>query len=206
MPSRILLLAAPLALVALITGCGGSGGDNTAPGVLTSILLIAPHGTIAVGATMQLTADPKDQHGNPVTASVLWASSNTAVATISAGGLVSGLSVGTTTISASSGTVGATPMVVNVIDAGGGFPLTADVFMPGNIYSPFVTDIARTGTVRFVFPPDPHNVIFRHDTPGPPADIDILSNTNVSRTFNTAGTFTYDCTVHPGMTGLIVVH
>jgi plastocyanin len=206
MRSRIRLLT-HLALVVFIAACGGGGGDSTAPGVLTTILLIAPQGTIAVGATIQLMADPKDQHGNPVTASVSWASSNTAVATITSGGLVSGVTVGTATISASSGAVSATPMVVNVIAAGGGtFPLSGDVFMPGNIYSPFVTDIARTGTVRFIFPSDPHNVIFRHDTPGPPADIDILSNTSVSRTFNTAGTFTYDCTVHPGMTGLVVVH
>ena len=78
--------------------------------------------------------------------------------------------------------------------------------MPGFIFSPVFTDIARTGTVKFVFPSIPHNVIFAAGVAGTPANIDILANTTVSRTFNTAGSFSYVCTVHPGMQGTITVH
>jgi len=43
----------------------------------------------------------------------------------------------------------------------GGYPLLADVYMPNiSVYSPVQTEIARTGTVRFNFPPEEHNVVF----------------------------------------------
>ena len=199
-----------LPLVVLLAGC--SSGDSTSPGgtspVLTSVQIVAPAGSITVGATLQLTAKPKDQNGNAISATVIWSSSSNAVATVTATGLVTGLGAGAATISAKAGSVSATPLVVNVIAAGGTYPLTADVFMPGNIYSPFITDIARTGTVNFYFPVDPdgHNVLFSKTVAGAPPDIDILKNTMQSRQFNTVGTFSYDCTVHPGMSGLIVVH
>jgi plastocyanin len=194
--------------VTVLTAC--KGGDSTSPGtpVLTTVRLFAPKGTITVGETVQLTASPKDQNGDPYTATVTWNSSSNAVASVSATGLVTGQAVGVATITAASGSVSSTPLVVNVISAGGTYPLTADVYMPGNIYSPFVTDIARTGVVTFYFPADAdgHNVIYRKGIPGVPPDIDILKSTTRTSQFNTVGTFTYDCTVHPGMTGIVVVH
>ena len=39
----------------------------------------------------------------------------------------------------------------------------------------------------------------------PPADVPTSTNAQVARQFNTAGTFPYECTVHPGMAGTIVV-
>ena len=63
----------------------------------------------------------------------------------------------------------------------------------------------KGGTVRFVFPPLPHNVIFSR-TPGEPADIDVRTDTTISRTFSAAGTFPYFCTLHLGMQGVVVVH
>jgi plastocyanin len=200
-----------LALALVVTALAAcKGGDSTSPGtlVLSAVRLFAPKGTIMVGETVQLTASPKDQNGDPYNATVTWTSSSSGVATVSATGLVTGLAVGAATITAASGSVSSTPLVVNVIAAGGTYPLTAEVYMPGNIYSPFVTDIARTAMVTFYFPADPdgHNVIFRKGTPGTPADIDILKSTTRTLQFNTVGTFSYDCTVHPGMTGIVVVH
>lgn len=81
---------------------------------------------------------------------------------------------------------------------------TADVFTPGNVFSPFSTTIPVGGTVRFNISGDPHNVIFKRIA-GAPSDVNVVSNTVVSRTFSTAGTFPYDCTVHPGMSGQVVV-
>ena len=91
--------------------------------------------------------------------------------------------------------------------AGCALPLCADVFMPNiSTYSPFQTDINRTGTVRFNFPAEAHNVIFTTTAPGTPADIPVLSNTVVSRQFNTVGSFPFYCTLHPQMVGSVVVH
>lgn len=88
---------------------------------------------------------------------------------------------------------------------GNGTPtLSATVTMPGNSFSPFTTSIKVTGTVSFQFPAAVHNVIFKAAT-GKPADIQQTSNVTVQRTFNTQGTFGYDCTLHPGMSGEVVV-
>jgi plastocyanin len=40
---------------------------------------------------------------------------------------------------------------------------------------------------------------------GVPADIATTANASVTRTFSTAGTFTYHCTIHPQMTGTVIV-
>ena len=90
---------------------------------------------------------------------------------------------------------------------GGPWPSLADVFMPNvSVYSPYETDIALAGTVRFNFPADEHNVAFRNRVAGTPADIGITKSSVVSLVFGTAGSFPYYCTLHPQMTGLVVVH
>jgi plastocyanin len=58
--------------------------------------------------------------------------------------------------------------------------------------------------VLFDFPAEPHNVIFTRLT-GAPQDIQATVNRTVSRRFTVAGDFPYDCTIHPGMSGVIVV-
>ena len=82
--------------------------------------------------------------------------------------------------------------------------LVDTVFMPGDVFSPPSLNLKVGGTVWFDFPARAHNVIFERKT-GAPADIQPTSSRRVSRTFSTAGTFPYDCTLHPGMVGEIVV-
>ena len=82
--------------------------------------------------------------------------------------------------------------------------LVADVFTPGLVFSPFSTTIKAGGSVRFNISGDQHNAIFAK-VAGAPADVIIVKDVVVTRTFNTRGTFSYDCTVHPGMSGRIVV-
>ena len=73
-------------------------------------------------------------------------------------------------------------------------------------YTPVQTDIAQGGSVTFVFVPQAHNVFF-NVVAGAPADIPgEVSNQNVTRTFNTKGTFGYKCTLHPEMVATIIVH
>jgi plastocyanin len=98
-------------------------------------------------------------------------------------------------------TATATMTVAPIADA----PTSADVFMPGLTFSPFESVVKVGGAVRFVFPALPHNVIWTPRFPGSPADIAVLSNTVVSRTFPTPGVYPYTCTLHPGMDGTIIV-
>lgn len=89
-------------------------------------------------------------------------------------------------------------------------PAPADVYTTGDVFLPFTTTIERGGTVRFHITrgsdDDGHNAIFSKAVPGAPADIPVVMDTVVSRTFATIGTFSFVCTVHPGMAGEVVVH
>jgi plastocyanin len=59
--------------------------------------------------------------------------------------------------------------------------------------------------VTFAFGSVGHNIFFDAAT-GAPADIPgVNANTSVTRTFNTAGTYTYSCHIHPYMQGKVVV-
>ena len=88
-------------------------------------------------------------------------------------------------------------------------PTTVDVFTPGNVFSPFSVTVGVGSTVRFnmsrAADGTGHNAIFGASPPGAPADINIVADTVVSRVFNSRGTFEYACTVHPGMSGEVVV-
>ncbi len=60
-------------------------------------------------------------------------------------------------------------------------------------------------TVTFAFASVGHNIFFDAAS-GAPADIPgVNANTSVARTFDTVGTFTYSCHIHPYMTGKVVV-
>ncbi len=103
----------------LVTGAAAGSATLTATSegkngtaAVTVTATIVPVATVTVspapasvtaGQTVQLTATPKDANGNPLSGRlVTWATSNAAVATVSAGGLVSGVVVGTATITATS--------------------------------------------------------------------------------------------------------
>src|SRR2546423_927465 len=59
--------------------------------------------SLLVGATVQLTATPKDASGTALSGrSISWATSNASAATVSANGLVTGVAAGTATITATS--------------------------------------------------------------------------------------------------------
>src|SRR5438105_3578574 len=59
--------------------------------------------TVTIGTTTQLTATPKDANGTALSGrAVIWATSNAAVATVSASGLVTGVAAGSATITATS--------------------------------------------------------------------------------------------------------
>src|SRR3989441_8650245 len=70
---------------------------------VASVAVSPAAATMSLGATQQLSATPKDAAGNVLTSRVItWASSNTAIATVSATGLVTGVAAGAATITATS--------------------------------------------------------------------------------------------------------
>jgi len=76
---------------------------------------------------------------------------------------------------------------------------------PSIAFNPSPVKIVPGGTITFAFGSVAHNVYF-DPIAGAPADIPgNNAGTSVSRTFASAGTYVYNCHIHPGMTGTIVV-
>lgn len=176
---------------------------TAAPPVLTSVDISAPTSTVNVGQTLQLTATPRDQNGDPIAASVNWSSSAAGIATVNSTGRVTGVSAGTADITALATLGSATASAFLTITVNSpAFPAAASVGTAGLSFNPATVDIAQGGTVTWTGLLG-HNVTFT--SPGSPANISGTSSD--SRTFNTIGTFNYFCSIHgAGMSGSVVVH
>jgi len=178
--------------------CAGDG--VTEPGGIRSVTVSGAVTTVIVGASTQFVATARTSDGSVVQTTWTWTSTDAAVATVNETGLVSAVGTGQATIRATAGGVsGSLVVAVNANPAG-----TALVSMPGFSFTPFTTTINVGGAVVFEFPSLAHNVIFEKK-PGVPEDILITSGRRVSRTFTVAGTFPYDCTLHPGMSAVVEV-
>jgi plastocyanin len=196
------------ALVALAACSGGDGGGGTTnPAVFTTLDVQPATVNVTVNGTQPLTASAKDQNGATMSGlTVAYVSSATARATVSPAGVVTGVSVGTATITAT-GTVGTVTKTkdVAVTVANQTVPgLTANVAATGgSTFDPSNVTILATGTVTWSFAIE-HNVTW--DAAAPTGgNIPNTSTGTVQRTFPTAGTYNYRCTLHAGMTGRVTV-
>lgn len=175
--------------------------------VFTSVAVTPATATLQVGGAVQLVATPLDQSGVPMTGlpSATFQSSDAAIATVAAGGLVSAQGAGTANIGVSitSGAVTrvATATVIVTAPVPGGVTVTT----PNLSFAPGTVTIAAGATVTWQFSGNTHNVTFSGAQP-PGGNIpDQPAGSSQSRTFVSAGTFGYVCTRHNGMTGTIVV-
>jgi uncharacterized repeat protein (TIGR03803 family) len=91
------------------TGGGSSGGPGGTPAVLNAIAITPANPTVQSGATLQLTATGTYSDGTTrdLSSSVIWASNATRFATVAPGGLATGVALGSTTITATSGGIAA---------------------------------------------------------------------------------------------------
>jgi alpha-tubulin suppressor-like RCC1 family protein len=106
---RRLLVPTYAAVAVALAACGGGdtpGTITTPPGpspVVAVAITPSTGGTVLVGRTMSLAAAAKDAAGNTLAGrTITWNSSAAAVATVDANGVVTGVSAGTTVITASS--------------------------------------------------------------------------------------------------------
>jgi plastocyanin len=178
--------------------------------VFTSVAVAPASPSVSVGLTTTLTAIAKDQSGANFggAPAASWTSSNTAAATVDpATGVVTGVANGNSTITASitAGSVTHTgSQQVSVVTPSA----TGSVTATGNqVFDPHTVTIARasgTGAVTWTFESLAHTVTW-DSQPGSVTDIDLTHDADVSRTFTVPGTYNYHCSIHPNMTGVVIV-
>ena len=96
-------------------GKSGTATVTVTPAPVASVNVTPPTATVIVGQTTTLAAQTLDGSGNVLTGrTVTWASSNTAIATVTQAGVVTGVAPGTATITATSeGKSGSATVTVN---------------------------------------------------------------------------------------------
>ena len=108
-------------ITATSEGQSGTSSITVTAVPVASVTVTPATASVAVGATVQLTATPKDANGNPLTGRVItWSSSNTAIATVSGSGLVTGVAAGgpVTITATSEGRSGSAAVTVTTASAG----------------------------------------------------------------------------------------
>ena len=196
-----------LLVIVFIAGCGGSSSSSTTGPAQQSLVVQTAGGqstTIAAaGATVQLAAfqseaGPYGNTLNPV--SPTWSSSNTSVATVDANGVVTAVADGTAVISAMFGAAtGHITLTVGSALA----PVTIEWNL-GAQTTPVSTTIAAGTPVRWHAADTSHTVT--PDTTPPPAAVAVGQGaTTATQTITTKGTYHYHCTIHPAMTGTLIV-
>ncbi len=109
----IIRLSAVLASLALGWACGGDSATAPEPARPTTVTVSpARHELTALGITVQLSAEVRDQNARVMAgATVTWTSSTSSVATVDAAGLVRAVGNGTATITASAGSASGSAVV-----------------------------------------------------------------------------------------------
>lgn len=143
--------------IMVLQSCGGGGGDGGGGGttsppivtrVLTSVEVTPNSSTVQPGGSTTLTASGRDQNGSSMAASFVWSSSNSAVATVSQAGVVTGVTDGVASITATSGSVSGSAAVTvrstvaNVVMS----PTTASMTVGGQTVQITATPRSSAGT------------------------------------------------------------
>ncbi len=175
---------------------------------VASITVTPATRTLAPNATQALTVRAFDALNNEIVGGVTptFGSSNTGVATVNAAGTVTAVAIGTATVTATAVTVDGTRTASSEITvAVQTFPNQASVTIGASSFNPETVDITVGGSVTWTNNSSGtlHNVTFATLTANNIAEHTTGANT---RNFNSAGSFAYQCTLHAGMTGTVIVH
>ena len=97
-----------------LASCGSESPTDTGGARVATSIVLSPSALSfgSLGAREQLTAEVRDQHGDPLSsAPVAWNSSDAAIGTVSTSGVVTAVSNGSATITATSGAASATAAI-----------------------------------------------------------------------------------------------
>jgi plastocyanin len=198
-------------LLAVIASCGGGGDDGTGPPTqdrtLASIRLA--NGTLALtaGQTATLSAEALDASGAAIAnvSGYTYTSSAPAFAEVRGDGTVLAVSAGSATITVTLTRDGVTANATATVTVTGTLPSSVTVTAgTDNAFNPQTVVVARNAVVTYAFAATVHNVTYSASS-GAPTDIGNTSTASVARTFATAGDYGYQCTIHSGMTGTVIV-
>src|SRR5204862_1583514 len=93
----------PVTLTATSEGQRGTASVTVTLAPVASVTVSPSAANIPITGTVQLTATPRDANGNPLTGrAISWSSSNNNIATVNGSGLVTGVTAGSVTITATS--------------------------------------------------------------------------------------------------------
>jgi plastocyanin len=175
---------------------------------VASITVSPPTRSLAPTQTQLLTVRALDPLGVEIVNGVTptFVSSNTSAATVDGNGLVTAVANGTSNITVTAVTVDGTRTAtaqISVVTQT--FPAAANVTLTAGSFEPDVVDIIRGGSVTWTNNSGGtlHNVTFATLTAN---NISAHTSGSSTRSFDNAGTFNYQCTLHPGMNGSVVVH
>ncbi len=196
-----------------VAACGGGGDSGTTPNptpaqTLSTIRLGSTAVSLAAGNAAILAPVALDASGRTIAgaAGYVYTSSAPAVVEVQSSGAVLGIGAGSATVTVSLTRDGVTATSAATVTVTGTLPAAATV-VAGNAdqtFAPATLVVARNANVTYTFGALLHNVTFR-SAAGAPANIPNSTNSSVARTFAQAGDFTFDCGLHAGMTGTVVV-
>ena len=203
---------------ATVTGLVGSPVTTTfaaTAGAATNIVkTTGDAGTAAPSSQVTYTVTARDAHNNPkqgVTidwavatggGSITPAQNTTGAAGTATAQRTLGSGTGDQTATATASGLPGTPLVTFTTTA----QLVASITIADNSFSPSDVTVPLHTTVTWSWTGvNTHNVTFT--TVGAPANIGNMTTGSASRTFDTAGTFQFHCTIHPSlMTGSVTVN
>jgi plastocyanin len=201
-------------MAAAMVACGSSKDSMTGPptGAFTTVAVTPSSPTVNVGSTTTLTAVAKDQNGATISGApaATWTSSDVSKATVDpATGVVTGVANGSSMITASITSGGVThtgSQQITVVTPTATGSVTATSSLSFDPHSVTIARAGGTGAVTWTFQNVAHTVTWDTQPSGAAvADIGVSSSTDVARNFTVAGTYTYHCSIHGNMTGVVVV-
>jgi len=130
--NRVLVMSALFVVIGIalmLSGCGGSSSS------LASLSISPTSPDVVINGTTQFTATGKKSDGSATTPSVTWSTGNGVIATIDTNGIATGVAAGTTTVTATSGSLAASTLL-----------LVSSSALQSILISPTLATVSASGT------------------------------------------------------------